>query len=66
MTHPEKPAHTDSLAKGGGACNTSVILPANLREQVEQVPRANERSVGAEIRLAVRHWLDGDDRKRPA
>jgi hypothetical protein len=40
--------------------STTVLLPAWLRERVEVVARENERSVGAEVRLALKSWLTED------
>ena len=36
-----------------------IQLPSELRVQLEQRARSNERSIAAEIRLACRAWLAG-------
>ena len=40
-----------------------VVLDQELRERLEEAAHANERSVGAEVRVALREHLGRDDEK---
>jgi len=36
----------------------SVILEPELRDQLAQAAQSHERSIGGEVRAAIRRWLD--------
>jgi plasmid stability protein len=47
-----------NVIRSPGKRNIGVILDDELRERVEREAAANERSVGAEVRIALRRHLE--------
>jgi predicted transcriptional regulator len=54
---------THTLIEKERPTTVTIIVDEALREQLTRVARANERSVGAEIRVALRAHLERDDDK---
>jgi hypothetical protein len=48
----------------GGKTTIGVILDRELRERLEETAHANERSVGAEVRVALKRHLEPHDNER--
>jgi predicted transcriptional regulator len=46
-----------------GKSTIGVVLDQELRERLDETAHANERSVGAEVRVALREHLGRDDKK---
>ena len=50
-----------SLPRAPGKSTVGVILDDELRERLEQAAAASERSIGAEVRVALRRHLEHAD-----
>lgn len=46
--------------------HVAAVVPIGLAKSMRELAKRNERTVSAEIRLALRAWVDADDDKRAA
>lgn len=44
----------------------AAVVPKDLADEIRDMARASERSTAAEIRLAIRAWVDGRNEREAA
>ena len=55
---------SSSLVKGKRPKTVTFFTDAELRERLERAAKENERSLGAEVRVALRHYLEREQHDR--